>query len=150
MALTSEHLAQLTRRPLLAVLSTVNPDGSPQSTPVWYEFDSEAFVVTSFANRVKVRNLRRNPVASLVIVDTAGYGEPLTVGGSAEVIEEDAQEATLRGAIRYQGEERGRVSAAHMAGQPRVIIRITPERVLYEGEPIALMGRTITREDITG
>ena len=150
MALTPEQLEDITRPPLLAILSTVNPDGSPQATPVWYEFDGEAFLVTSFANRVKVRNLRHSPRASLVIVDTVTYGEPLIVSGTAEVIDEGAQEATLRCAIRYQGEEHGRVSAARMGGQPRVIIRITPERVLYEGERITLGGMTATCEDITG
>ena len=145
-----EQLKAFTEKPLLAVLSTVSPDGTPQSTPVWYEFNGEAFLVTSFADRVKVRNIRRNPSVTLVVVDTVAYGEPLTVIGTAELVEDGAMDATLRSAIRYQGEELGKTSAAHMAGRPRVIIRITPRRILFDVGTGVPVGPTETREDITG
>ena len=150
MTMPQDDLKAFTRNPLLAILSTVNPNGTPQSTPVWYEYDGEAFIVTSFADRIKVRNIRRNPAVSLVVMDTVSYGEPLTVNGTAELIEEGAQEATLRGAIRYQGEELGKISAAHMAGRPRMIIRIKPARVLFDAGRGMPIGPTETREDITG
>ena len=150
MPIDRDQLEEFTQAPLLAVLSTVNPNGTPQATPVWYEYDGEAFIITSFADRVKVRNIRHNHRVSLVVVDTVSYGEPLTVNGTATIIEKDTQEATQRLAIRYQGEELGRVSAAHLAGRPRVIIRIKPERVLYEVQRGVPVGPTATREDITG
>lgn len=143
MPISQEQLMEVTSPPLLGILATVNPDGTPQATPIWYEYDGEAFIVTSFANRVKVRNLRLNPKVSLVIVDTVTYGEPLTVYGTAQIIERGAQQATLRCAIRYQGERLGRTSAAHMAGRPRVIIRITPERILYQGERVLAADPTL-------
>jgi PPOX class probable F420-dependent enzyme len=128
---SQEQLKEITKAPLLGILSTTNPDGSPQATPIWYDYDGEHFNVTSFTHRVKVRNIRKNPKVSLLVVDTAGYGEPLTVIGTAEMIEEGAHEATQRLGIRYQGEEQGRASAARMSTQPRLIIRIAPERVFY-------------------
>ena len=39
--ITADQLDELTREPLLAVLSTVNPDGTPQATPLWYHYDGE-------------------------------------------------------------------------------------------------------------
>ena len=100
---------------------------------LWYDYDGERFNVTCFTTRVKVRNIRRNPRVSLVVLDTVGYGEPLIVRGTAELVEEGAQEATLRLAIRYEGETEGRAAAARLADKPRVIIRIKPDRILYGG-----------------
>ena len=150
MTVDPERLREITGPPVLAVLATVNPDGTAQATPVWYEYDGQTLNVTSFVDRVKVRNVRRNPSVALVVVDTVSYGEALIVRGTAEIVEEGARETTQRLAIRYQGEQQGRVSAARMGGQPRVIIRITPERLLYEGDLTVLAAPTLTREDITG
>ena len=74
MPVTLEKLQEITGPTLLGVLATVNPDGTSQATPIWYDYDGQAFNVTSFANRVKVRNIRRNPSVSLVVVDTISYG----------------------------------------------------------------------------
>ena len=130
MTMTNERLKELIQPPVLGVLSTVNPDGSPQSTPIWYRYDGEHFNVTAFKHRVKVRNVRGDPRVSLVVVDTANNGPPLIVNGKAEIVEEGALDETLRHAIRYDGEEQGRASAANLTGSPRVIIQISPDRII--------------------
>ena len=127
---TADRFEELTREPLLAVLATVNPDGTPQATPLWYHYDGEYFIVTCYAYRIKARNIRQNPKVSLVVVDADAKG--LVVRGTAEIVEKGAQEATLRNAVRYLGQEKGREMGARLnASGPRVKIRITPERVLY-------------------
>ena len=139
MEITPTELREFTEKPLLAVLSTVNPDGSPQATPLWYHYDGEQFNMTAFTTRVKVRNIRRNPKVSLVVVDTARRGgQGLVVNGTAVLIEVGVPEATLRNAIRYLGEGRGRGRGRAMAKQltetaARVLIRVTPERMLFVG-----------------
>ena len=127
---TADRFDELTREPRLAVLATVNPDGSPQATPLWYHYDGEYFIVACYAHRIKARNIRHNPKVALVVVDADGKG--LVVKGTAEIAEEGAEEATLRNAVRYLGQEEGREMGARLnAAGPRVKIRITPERVLY-------------------
>jgi len=128
-------IEQFAGQPLLAILTTVNADGSPQSTPVWYLYDGERFKVTSRGDRVKIRNIRRDPRVAIVVVDTAANGDPLTVRGTAEVVEEGGEAFTYTMARRYEGrrrgdkEARGLIDLARGMGQPRVIIDITPERV---------------------
>ena len=130
-------LERITAEPLLAIITTTNPNGSPQATPVWYYYDGKHFSVTSHSGRVKVRNLRRDPRVSLVVVDTSRYGTPLLVNGTAEIVEEGAQDATERVAVRYEGEEQGKATARQLAeyarsiGRHRVIIRIKPDRTTY-------------------
>ena len=132
MTLKPERLAEITEPPVLGILTTVNPDGSPQATPIWYYYDGEHFNVTCYDHRVKARNIKRDPRVTLVVVDTANYGDPLIVSGAAVLVEEGAAEATERVAIRYEGEKAGRESAARLnARGQRVIIRIMPQRIRH-------------------
>ena len=132
MTITREQLNELTDEPLLAVLATVNPSGTPQATPLWYHYDGECFVTTCFDHRVKVRNIRQNPSVVLVVVDSVNNGKGLIVRGRAEVVEVGAEEATVVNGVRYLGEERGREAAADLnAMGSRVAIRVRPERIIY-------------------
>ncbi len=48
----------LVERPIVAVLATVNPDGTPQASPVWFDY-KEGFVrVNSAKGRQKDKNMR--------------------------------------------------------------------------------------------
>ena len=69
---------------------------------------------------------------SLVIVDTVEYGDTLTVTGTAEVTDEGLFEVYRRLNIRYLGAAKGEVTREQFAKiQPRVLIRITPQRYYY-------------------
>ena len=131
------ELEEITRPSLVGILATVSPNGSAQATPIWYLYDGETFIVTGHTGRVKVRNIRYNPRVSLVVVDTLNNGQPLIVNGTAVLIEEGADQYTEVMCIRYQGEAKGKEGAqglidyARGIGQRRVIMRITPETIIY-------------------
>ena len=133
MPLTVEERNRLTefcKKPLMAILATVYRRGAPQAVPLWYDFDGEHFIVTSVKSRVKVANVLRDNRVTLCVVDTSYHSHGIIVRGTAEVIEARAQKATRRLAIRYLGEEEGSKRADDMAKQERVIVNITPERLL--------------------
>ncbi|MBI4338031.1 MAG: PPOX class F420-dependent oxidoreductase [Chloroflexi bacterium] len=123
------------QRPLLAVLATVNRDGSPQLTPVWYDFDGTYFNITTVDGRVKVRNLRRDSRAVLCVVDTtSGFGQPMIVRGRAEFTPEGAAEKFRSHARFYRGKDRAEPYATQtLARNPRLVLRITPERITFGG-----------------
>lgn len=63
-------------RPLLdstavAFVSTIGPRGEPQTTPLWFLLEDGAVRISLVEGRQKLRNLRRDPRISLVIVDPA-------------------------------------------------------------------------------
>src|SRR5579859_7257684 len=89
-----------------AVLATVNPDGTPHQTVMWYELRDNIIMMNTAAGRVKEKQLRRDPRASVCIAD--GYSF-VTISGTVELIDEPevAQEDIKRLAIRYNGVERG-------------------------------------------
>ena len=56
----------------VAVLATVNPDGSPLAIPMWFVHDNEFVVMVSQANDMKVRNMRRDPRVCFVVESGSG------------------------------------------------------------------------------
>ena len=114
-----------------AVLATRRADGSPQLSPVTVATDDEGrFVVSSREPAYKVRNLRRDPAASLCVIPDGFYGEWIQVDGTAEIV-------ALPEAMDLLVDYYRRVSGEHpdwddyraaMERDRRVIIRITAER----------------------
>lgn len=83
------HLDLLTR-PIHGVLTTMMPDGQPQSSLVWCDYDGECARVNTTLERQKGRNLQKNLKVSLLIVDPENTGRYLELRGTAELIQTDA------------------------------------------------------------
>ena len=63
------ELKQLIDRPNFAHLSTLLPDGSPQSAPVWVGREGDRLLICTGEQSLKGRNTRRDPRVALSIVD---------------------------------------------------------------------------------
>ena len=64
-----EKYRDLFQKRAFASLGTLMPDGRPQVTPVWCDFDGEHVIFNSAKGRQKDRNVRRDPRVSLAIID---------------------------------------------------------------------------------
>ena len=69
----------------VAWLTTVRADGQAQSTPVWFLWDGETFLVYSQPGAPKVRNVTANPRVSLHLGDDGAGGDVVTFEGAATV-----------------------------------------------------------------
>ena len=69
MAAFPEKYRDLIEKKAFAHVGTAMPDGSPQVTPVWWDFDGTHIRINSAAGRVKDRNMRRTPKIALAIMD---------------------------------------------------------------------------------
>ena len=83
------HLDLLTR-PIPGVLTTMLPDGQPQSSLVWCDFDGESALVNTSRERQKGKNMMCNPKVSLLIVDPQDTSRYMEIRGEAELVEENA------------------------------------------------------------
>ena len=83
------HLDLLTR-PIPGVLTTLMPDGQPQSSLMWCDTDGECARINTTAERQKGRNLRADPRATLLIVDPADTTRYLEIRGDVELTKEGA------------------------------------------------------------
>jgi len=110
----------------LAHLGTVMSGGSPQVTPVWFDYDGKFFRVNSAKGRVKDRNMRRNSAVALSIVDPSNpYRHVGVMGRVVEITEQGGDAHIDRLAKKYLGQDR---YPWRRPGEVRVIYRIAPER----------------------
>ena len=68
---------------IFASLATLMPDGRPQVTPVWCDFDGQHVLVNSAKGRQEDRNMRRDPRVSLALVDLDNPYRYLEIRGRA-------------------------------------------------------------------
>ncbi|MCS6817843.1 MAG: PPOX class F420-dependent oxidoreductase [Blastocatellia bacterium] len=122
----NEYLDLFQKR-AFAVLATLMPDGSPQVTPVWCDFDGTHVLVNSARGRVKDRNMRRDPRVALVILDPENPYRYVEIRGRVvEITEEGADAHIDRLAKKYLGLE---TYPYRQPGEVRVLYKIRPERV---------------------
>jgi PPOX class probable F420-dependent enzyme len=128
------HL-DLVECPRVAALTTVMPDGSPQTSVVWCDFDGEVVRVNTMRGFLKERNMRRNPRVTLLCYDPRDDGRYLEVRGTVEEMTEDGAMAHLDALtskyagrpMRYFGEC---VPAALAETEVPVLCRIRPTHVV--------------------
>ncbi|MFI6353057.1 PPOX class F420-dependent oxidoreductase [Streptomyces sp. NPDC050743] len=113
-----------------AVLGTVNADGSPQTSVVWVGRDEDDLLVSTAAGRRKERNVRRDGRVSLTVYDPADPLRYVEVRGTATVTEDVGRELAVRLAERYEGPGAGQEYLELPPEVTRVVIRISPLRVL--------------------
>jgi PPOX class probable F420-dependent enzyme len=111
------------------VVGTIRRDGSVHLTTVWYRWDGAAFWISTNRDRTKYKNLRRDPRVS-VLVDDPPRETSVSVTGRAEFVAMD--DAAYDGALAIVGRYVDDPAAylAERAGDPRVLIRIEPLRVV--------------------
>ena len=79
------HADRRLRSEQVAWLTTVRADGQAQSTPVWFLWDGETFLLYSQPGAQKVRNVAANPKVSLHLGDDGAGGDVVTFEGTATV-----------------------------------------------------------------
>lgn len=112
-----------------AVLCTINPDGSPQSSVVWVGTDGDDLVISSAAGRRKVTNLAGEPRVSLSVFDLADPERYVEVRGTAAVVEDTGRRTAVALAEKYAGPGAGDEYLNLPPEVVRVTIRITPQRL---------------------
>jgi PPOX class probable F420-dependent enzyme len=114
-----------------AVLATTRADGRPQMSPIVASVDADGQIaISSRETAIKVKNLRRDPFASLCVVNDGFYGEWVQLEGPATVTSlPEAMDHLVAYYRSLSGEHPDWDDyRAAMVRDQRVIIRITPER----------------------
>lgn len=130
MTILNDTVRRLLDQPNPAVLGTVNPDGSPQTSVVWVCRDGDDLLVSTAAGRRKERNLRRDPRASLTVYDPR---DPLTyaeIRGVAAIEEDAGRALAVRLAEEYEGSGAGQEYLDLPPEVVRVVLRITPNKAV--------------------
>ncbi|MEU5808801.1 MULTISPECIES: PPOX class F420-dependent oxidoreductase [unclassified Streptomyces] len=126
----NDTVRSLLDAPHPAVLSTLNPDGSPQSSVVWVSRDGGDLLVSTEQGRRKERNILRDPRVGLTVFDLANPYLYAEIRGTATVTEDTGRAVAARIAEQYLGPGGGKEYLEAPAEDVRVVVRITPTKVL--------------------
>jgi PPOX class probable F420-dependent enzyme len=119
-----EKYADLLGKKTFATLGTLMPDGSPQVTPVWFDYDGKHVRVNSALGRVKDKNIRRDPRVSLSIQDPENPYRYLEVRGKVVDITQNGADDHINSlSQKYLGNP---VYPYRQPGEVRVLYKIEP------------------------
>jgi PPOX class probable F420-dependent enzyme len=113
--------------PNYGIVTTLRPDGSPQSTTVWVERDGDAVSFNTAYGRRKPANLERDPRVA-ILVTAADFYHWVAVDGRAELTTDGAEEQIDRLSRKYDGKP-----WSYVEGQRRVKVRVVPQRFTAYG-----------------
>ena len=121
----------LTAKKAFANLATINADGTPQVTPVWFDWDGRHVRINSAKGRVKDKNLRRTPSVALSIQDPDNPYRYVQIKGRITSVTETGADAHIDAlAKKYLGQDR---YPYRKADEVRVTYVIAPDRVQTMG-----------------
>ena len=127
--LTPVEVDELLAELHVAVITTLNRDGSPQSTPVWYMPEADTIWVIADQDSLKVRNLKRDPRVSIMIASDSSPYRYIVFRGEATLHDIETIELPTRMARRYLGGVGGARYMADVDPHPlSTIIELTRNR----------------------
>lgn len=122
-----QYLDLLQQKKAFAALATVMPDGSPQVTPVWFDYDGARIRVNSAKGRVKARNMQQGSRIALAILDPDNPYRYVQVRGRVAVATESGADEHIDSLARkYLGKDS---YPFRQPGEVRVRYEIEPESV---------------------
>jgi PPOX class probable F420-dependent enzyme len=128
---TEYHDLLATEKKAFAALATAQPDGSPQVTPVWFDWHGGKIRVNSARGRIKARNMTEGARVALAIMDPANPYRYLQVRGTVSKVTEEGADAHIDSlAMKYMGQEK---YPFRRPGEVRVIFEIDPASVQTMG-----------------
>ena len=108
-----------------AVLATINPDGSPQTSVMWVGHDGNDLLFSTVEGRVKHRNMRRDPRVSLTVIDSSDPENYVELRGRVSMMTPDVgRQFDTQLSWKYDGKDPGQ----DRPGAVRVVVRMVVEK----------------------
>ena len=124
-----EEVAQFLAESRIAVLATINRDGTPQLTPNWYHYDGAVLTFVTTKERLKYLNLSRDPRISVCIYAAPLASDYVVMRGTATIEDQDIWDRARRVIQRYTEPEEVEEHLERWKTQPRVLVTVTPRRI---------------------
>ena len=129
--LVPEAYRDLLVRPIVVALVTMMPDGQPQATPIWADYDGTYVRVNSARGRQKDKNMTVGAPVTILVIDPDDRGRWLEVRGRvAEATEMGALEHINALNLKYEGHADFFANKEDERGKER--------RVTYKIEPLRI------------
>jgi len=130
-AIPDKYLDLLRHKKAFASLATVMPDGSPQVTPVWFDYEGDAIRINTAKGRVKARNMIEGAPVALVIMDPDNPYRHVQIRGRVRRASEEGANAHIDSlAKKYLGKDKYPFA---QPGEVRLLVEIEPTSVSTMG-----------------
>jgi PPOX class probable F420-dependent enzyme len=118
---------ELLRKASPCFLTTLMPDGSPQTTETWVDTDGENIVINTVQTHLKVKNIQRDPRVSVAVCDPEDFSRYYAVRGRV------VRQTTEGGADHIEALSRRYTGGPYAwyggRGQVRVILTIVADKI---------------------
>jgi PPOX class probable F420-dependent enzyme len=124
----------LLQKPVHGVLTTVMPDGMPQSSVIWVDYDGEYVLINTTLERQKGRNMQANPKVAILVIDPQDSSRWIEVRGQVrEITPKDAEVHADKLTQRYCQNKQHFYGDIYPVEQKhketRVIVKIEPFKI---------------------
>ena len=107
-----------------AVLATVNPDGSPQTSAMWVGRDGDDLLFSTVEGRVKHRNMLHDPRVSVTVLDSLDPENYVELRGPVSMSPDIGRKVDTQLSWKYDGKD----PDPDPPGAVRVVVRMTVEK----------------------
>lgn len=125
----SDTLKQVLDTPVFVTIATIQPDGSPQVSPVWVKRDGDELLISTTVDRRKTLNMRRDPRVSVVVQPADAPYSYAEIRGTAAMTTDGGRELIDELAQKYVGKDYAAFNPRSEEDAQRVVVRITPRKV---------------------
>ena len=108
-----------------AVLATVNPDGSPQTSVIWVGRDGGDVLFSTVEGRKKHRNMVRDPRVSISVIDWVDPENYIELRGRVSMTPDVGRQLDTQLSWKYDGKDPGE----DRPGAVRVVVRLVVEKI---------------------
>jgi len=127
--MTKEEMEEFLSEGHIARIATVKKDGSPHITPVWFLWESGELIIVTYADSLKVKNLKTdNRVA--VVIDISDPGKGVIIEGEAEISTDRIEEMMRKVSAKYVKPEELDDYLESLLKVSMLVIGVKPKKII--------------------
>lgn len=126
----SDELKQLLDTPVFVSIATIQPDGSPQVSPVWVKRDGDDLLISTTVDRRKTLNIKRDPRVTVLVQPPDNPYTYAEIRGTATLTTEGGRELIDELAQKYVGKNYAEFNPNSEQDAERVVVRVSPRKVV--------------------
>ena len=126
----SDELKALLDSKVFIAVATIQPDGSPQVSPVWAKRDGDDVLFSTTVDRRKTKNLYADPRVTVMVQPADNPYAYAEIRGTAEITTEGGQDLIDELSLKYTGKKYAEFNPASDQDAERVVVRVRARKVV--------------------
>ncbi|MFJ4711581.1 PPOX class F420-dependent oxidoreductase [Streptomyces sp. NPDC088785] len=126
----SDELKELLDSTVFIAVATIQPDGSPQVSPVWVKRDGDDVLFSTTVGRRKEKNLRRDPRVTVLVQPADNPYAYAEIRGTADITTEGGQELIDELSVKYTGKKYAEFNTSSGDDAERIVVRVRARKVV--------------------